>query len=66
MTTRCRRCNTPIQEHTRWCDDCFYVGIDEVYEEYQSMLAEGYRRIDAAVRSGWQDPIEAGAYIEDE
>ena len=48
----CCRCHTLIEDHTRWCDDCFYPEIDETYDEYQALLAEGHRRIQAAVMSG--------------
>lgn len=64
--SNCKRCREPTSnESTRWCDDCFYPGIDDDYEEYQSLLEEGHRPIQAAVMSGWQDPGEAGAYYED-
>lgn len=37
----------------RWCSECYYPGIDETYNEYQALLSEGYRRIDAQLLSGW-------------
>lgn len=62
----CKRCRKPITDSSsKWCDECFYPGIDDDYEEYQSLLEEGHRPIQAAVMSGWQDPGEAGAYCED-
>ncbi|MGL4927194.1 MAG: hypothetical protein ACRC8O_00975 [Plesiomonas shigelloides] len=61
---RCRRCHVDIDKDSRWCDTCFYPGIDQAYDEYQALLAEGFRRVQAAVISGWEDPVEAGAYIE--
>ena len=61
---QCKRCRTTVAEGTRWCERCAYPGIDDDYEEYQALLDEGYRRIEAAVMSGWQDPVEAGAYEE--
>lgn len=62
--SQCKRCGTNVPEGIRWCEHCAYPGIDNDYEEYQALLDEGYRRIDAAVLSGWQDPVEAGAYVE--
>lgn len=52
--TKCLKCRGEKQVYgSRWCGDCWYPGIDEVYNEYRAMLAEGYRSADAAVRSGW-------------
>ena len=51
---KCLKCREKKQEYVnRWCADCFYPGIDDYWNEYQKMIAEGYRRADAAVRSGW-------------
>lgn len=61
----CRRCRKEIGEHTRFCDSCFYPDIDKTYDEYQALLNEGHRRVQAAVMSGWQDPEEAGAFIDE-
>ncbi|MGR5299284.1 hypothetical protein ACPV5U_28505 [Vibrio mediterranei] len=65
MSHRCCRCSKTFvptaSSSTRFCDDCFYPGIEEDYDEYQALLDEGHRRIDAAVMSGWEDPDEAGA-----
>ncbi|USD64197.1 hypothetical protein [Vibrio sp. SCSIO 43136] len=59
---KCLRCKKEVQVYgSRWCQDCYYPGIDETYDEYKAMLAEGHRPIQAAVQSGWQDPDEAGA-----
>ncbi|EMC9391293.1 hypothetical protein ACXOL9_004126 [Vibrio parahaemolyticus] len=60
----CGRCRTEIPNHKNWCDNCDYPGIDDDYAEYQALLEEGYTRIMAATMSGWQDPVEAGAYDE--
>ena len=56
----CQKCrsNTPEVFGSRWCSNCYYPGIDDDYEEYQSMLEEGYRQIDAAVQSGWRGAEE--------
>ncbi len=61
----CCRCHIEIEDGYRWCDKCFYPGIDETYDEYRSLLSEGHRRIQAATMSGWEDPVEAGAYDQD-
>ena len=50
----CMKCGGQIQVFgSRWCKTCWYPGIDKVWNEYQALLDEGYRRADAAVRSGW-------------
>lgn len=64
MSNKCNRCKKTTIDNSKWCDDCFYPGIDETYQEYRDLIAEGHRRIQAAVMSGWQDPGEAGAYDE--
>ena len=63
-TNQCRRCHTHIPTGERWCENCHYPGIDDDYADYQSLLDEGYSRIMAATMSGWEDPVEAGAYEE--
>jgi DnaJ-class molecular chaperone len=51
---KCLKCNGNKKVYGgRWCDTCWYPGIDEDWNEYQSLIDEGYRRADAAVRSGW-------------
>ncbi|PCD85617.1 hypothetical protein [Vibrio mediterranei] len=64
MNNHCRRCSKELASiddlSTRFCNECFYPGIEETYDEYQALLDEGHRRIQAAVMSGWQDPDEAG------
>lgn len=62
----CRRCRKEIDQSERFCNDCYYPGIEETYDEYQALLNEGHRRIQAAVMSGWEDPGEAGAYSDNE
>lgn len=62
----CRRCRKETDQDERFCGDCHYPGVEEAYNEYQALLDEGYPRIQAAVMSGWQDPVEAGAYSEDD
>ncbi len=55
----CLKCRQGVHVYgCRWCDDCYYPGIDEVYNDYRSMLEEGYRNVDAAVRSGWKGAEE--------
>jgi len=55
----CKRCGDPVEVHgSSWCTECWYPGIDDVFREFQDMLAEGYRRADAAVRSGWMGAEE--------
>lgn len=50
----CKKCKKPTEVFgSSWCSSCWYPSIDEVYQDYQNMLAEGFRREDAAVRSGW-------------
>lgn len=62
----CLRCRKEIDQSERFCNDCYYPGIEETYDEYQALLNEGHRRIQAAVMSGWEDPDEAGAYSDNE
>tara|TARA_R110001599_G_scaffold100770_9_gene258151 strand:+ start:10825 stop:11010 length:186 start_codon:yes stop_codon:yes gene_type:complete len=50
----CLKCKKPTKVYgSKWCPNCHYPGIDEDYKEFQNLLKEGYRRADAAVRSGW-------------
>jgi len=52
--THCTKCRKVTEVFgSKWCASCYYPGIDDDYEEYQALLNEGYRRADAAVRSGW-------------
>ncbi|NAX32011.1 hypothetical protein CAG63_18360 [Vibrio sp. V37_P2S8PM304] len=62
----CRRCRKETDQNERFCNNCYYPGIEETYDEYQALLEEGHRPIQAAVMSGWQDPDEAGAYCEED
>lgn len=55
----CLRCRQRVHVlGCRWCKDCYYPGIDEVYNKYRALLDEGCRRVDAAVRSGWKGAEE--------
>ncbi|WP_234497887.1 hypothetical protein [Vibrio maritimus] len=62
MENTCKRCHKKTVNHGRFCNDCFYPGIEETYDEYQTLLDEGHRRIQAATMSDWQDPEEAGTF----
>ena len=58
---RCLRCKKEeAAQPSRWCPSCYYPGIDANYDEYLALLDEGHRQCQAAVMSGWQDPVEAG------
>ena len=66
---RCCRCHCQIERDYRdtrwsWCDDCYYPNVEKTYALFLAMMDEGYRRIDAAVMSGWQDWGEACGYKE--
>ena len=61
---QCRRCRKDINEKELFCNDCHYPGIEDTYNEYRSLIDEGHRRVQAAVMSGWEDPVEAGVYEE--
>lgn len=37
----------------RWCEDCYYPGIDEDWNEFRALIEGGYSRAKAAVMSGW-------------
>ena len=55
----CLKCGKQKQvSESRWCGICYYPGIDEDWNEYQALLAEGCSRADAAVRSGWMGAEE--------
>jgi len=59
MSDTCKRCNEPLAgDNSRWCIDCYYPGIDDDYQRFKDMLADGYRYIDAAVQSGWRGAEE--------
>jgi len=59
MSYPCLKCKKPVQAYgCRFCDACYYPGIDEEYNEYQALMAEGYRHEDAAVRSGYMGAEE--------
>lgn len=55
---KCIKCNEECAEQDKWCENCYYPGIDEKYKIYKDMLAEGYRNIDAAVLSGYKSAEE--------
>jgi len=43
----------------RWCPECYYPGIDEDFQRYQDLRADGYSAYQARVMSGLSDPDEA-------
>lgn len=43
---------------SRWCATCWYPGIDEDYERYRALRAEGYGVWQAKLMVGWADPKE--------
>lgn len=53
----CKKCKSVIPQESHkgheLCDDCLIE-----FQEYQSLLDEGYRLEDAAVRSGWRGAEE--------
>jgi len=54
-STNCQKCGKTTEVYcSRWCEACYYPGIDQDYEEYQAMLDEGHRPAVAAVQSGWK------------
>ncbi len=54
-TSYCIKCKIKTKRlGGRWCAGCWYPGIEEDYERFRNMLADGHRYIDAAVTSGWK------------
>ena len=60
---QCKKCRADC--NGTWCEDCYYPGIDEDYEEFRALLADGHCYIDAAVRSGWRGAEEFSIDAED-
>lgn len=53
----CLRCRKPVQVFgSRWCQVCWYPGIDEDWQRYRDLLEEGYPRHQALVMAGLADP----------
>jgi len=50
--TNCKKCQATVLQEG-FCDNCFYPGIEDDYNEYQSLIEEGHARPTAAVMSGW-------------
>jgi len=52
QNTICQKCKKPSD--SKWCDDCWYPGIDDDYAEFRALLEEGHTYAYAAVMSGWK------------
>ncbi len=51
----CLKCNKEVDVYgCRFCDSCYYPGIDDDYNEYQGLIAEGHSAMQAAVLSGYE------------
>ena len=54
-TDDCLKCDTsPPRKLSKWCEKCYYPGIDDDYNELHALLEDGYRYVDACVMSGWK------------
>ncbi len=61
-TGKCQRCHGfTVCTESKWCDQCHYPGIDNDWDEYQALLADGYRSAEAKLMSGWEG---AETYLE--
>ncbi|MGK0272151.1 MAG: hypothetical protein ACI88H_002817 [Cocleimonas sp.] len=50
----CNKCRGGVDVYgSRFCADCYYPGIDDDWNEYQDLIADGHPRNQAAVLSGW-------------
>lgn len=56
----CLKCRGWVQVFgSRWCQDCYYPGIDRDYQAYRDLIEEGHSQYQAGVMSGWRDPDDA-------
>lgn len=42
----------------RFCEDCYYPSIDDDWQKYEDLIAEGYTRYQAKIMAGLADPDE--------
>lgn len=43
---------------SKFCDDCYYPGIEEDYANYRDYREEGYSAYQSKLMVGWADPPE--------
>ena len=46
---------------SRWCQECWYPGIDRDYAEYRAYRGDGYGAYQAKLAVGWADPPDDDA-----
>jgi hypothetical protein len=54
---KCHKCRRYVEEFgSRWCEGCYYPGIEQDYARFHDLREEGYLAREASLMVGWSDP----------
>ena len=54
---KCKKNRTQVYG-ARFCPDCYYPGLDDDWNRFEDLVAEGHTTYQAKVMAGLQDPDE--------